>query len=348
MLPSFEIYLNILTGSWMPWLKENRIQDKFESFTRFAGTAFNGKPPVFFPALVESVKKLNFGTSEKLISELEHLATAAESSFGNRLSEAFISLPVQNYRAHFYKVLTGQTLGAYYSLSEQFLKKSEGPEIKSYYAEKMISSLHALMHIPLPVKITDDEDKRICFQVLLAIGILFHLLIKKQGTAAGMFFYFDTRGWLDEKIKQMNFSQYPDYLNSLFDLFPVGDQQKKQVKVISPAESELNNLKNDNVIVSNSDLLELYVGISQEFNGLKQNLELIIQNNQFQKKPEEQTMQWIKSKEVCEMMGISSSTLQRIRNSSKIKYSKAGSTFRYNKNDILQIMQENENTISTR
>lgn len=345
MLPSFEMYLNILTGFWMPWLKENRKHDKFESFIRFTGSAFHGRHPVFFPAVIESFKKLNFGPSEKLISELELLSTAGESSFGNRLSEAFVSLPVQNYRGHFYNVLTGQSLGAYYNITEQFLRKCEGPETKDYYAEKMISGLHALMHIPLPVKIVDEEDKRIWFQVLLATGILFQLLLKKPGHDAGVLFYFDTRGWLEEKAQQMHFNQYPGQLISLFDRFLVSDEQTKQVQVISTEKSEINILKNDDAFSENVNLPDLLIGLQQEFNEMKQGLEIIVQDKQFQKKPEEQTDKWMKSKEVCEMMQISKSTLQRIRNSGKIKYSIVGNTFRYKQNDILQIMKENENTI---
>jgi hypothetical protein len=50
----------------MPWLMENRRQEKFESVIRHAGLGFYGDYRNFFTAVGQSFKKLQLVSTEKI------------------------------------------------------------------------------------------------------------------------------------------------------------------------------------------------------------------------------------------------------------------------------------------
>lgn len=54
--------------------------------------------------------------------------------------------------------------------------------------------------------------------------------------------------------------------------------------------------------------------------------------------PQISKSEWLKSKEVCEMLKISASTLQNLRISGQIKYKKIMGTLYYNSKEIIEML----------
>ncbi len=54
--------------------------------------------------------------------------------------------------------------------------------------------------------------------------------------------------------------------------------------------------------------------------------------------PQINQSEWLKSKEVCEMLKISASTLQNLRISGQIKYKKIMGTLYYNSKEIIEML----------
>lgn len=70
---------------------------------------------------------------------------------------------------------------------------------------------------------------------------------------------------------------------------------------------------------------------------LTSELKTIIENNNSNKR-------WIRSKEVCELLGISYSTLQNLRVNGELPFSKLGKSIYYDVDDISKVLEKNKNS----
>jgi len=345
MLPSFEIYLNILTDSLMPWLKENRKQEKFESVIRMAGPAFHGDYKGFFRGIGNSFKMFHVDAPKKINTELELLATAALTPLGKRMIQLFVNQPVLNYREHFYNMITGMSLGAYHDLLEHFLRQCEGPETKAFYLEKLLAEIHSMLLIPLPVEFENPEEEKIAVRVKLALAILYRLLQKKQGKIENsMLLYFDARGWLKECLGKLEEEGRAEKNLLIFDLLTRDKATVEPGKLTVSVENEP-NMKEMEATGSYSRILNEFMAFQQDFNEVKQNVVHILQNEATVVKTEQPAEKWLTSPEVCNLMRISKSTLQRWRNRKKINFLKLAGKYRYHEQYILNLMRKNESNL---
>ena len=345
MLPSFEIYLSILTDDLMPWLNKNRRQKKFESIIRTAGTAFHGDYNTFFSTVGSSFKMLHVDVSKKIIGELEFLSTLSVTPPGKHMLQAFANQPVKNYREHYYNVITGMSLGAYHDWLEQLLKQCEGPETRSFYLEKILDDIHSILMIPLPEVFENLEDELIVIRVKLALAILYRLLQKKQGRIENsMLLNFDARGWLRNTLQQMDSDHFKEELLKVFDRFTGEKKSSDNEKLSVTPEFEPDHKKME-AAESYSGILNEFMAFQQEFNEVKQSFIAIAQNKTDGSTTEKPGNRWLTSQEVCDLLRISKSTLQRWRKGKKIKFFKMAGKYRYQEQDIQKLMNANYSDI---
>lgn len=341
MLPSFEIYLSILTDDLMPWLKENRRQEKFESVIRKAGPEFHGDYKAFFNAIDNSFKMFYVDAPKKINAELELLATATLTPLGKRLIETFVNQPVLNYREHFYSMITGMSLGAYHDLTEHFLRKCEGPEIKAFYLEKLLADIHSILLLPLPERFETPEEEKIAVRIKLALAIFYTLLLKKQGKIENsMLLYFDARSWLMKILEQMESVDIKEELLSIFDRFAGEKKSPKQDKLPGAAaiESGFNEKVQD---INSRDLIpDMVKELQHDLSEIKQAFENYRENREIQNRNDEGSVKWLTGKEVCDILRISKSTLKRKRDSNELEFSRLGNKIRYEEKYIRQMMKE--------
>ena len=342
MLPSFEIYLSILTDDLMPWLKENRRQEKFESVIRKAGDAFHGDYKTFFDAVANSFKIFHVDAPKKINTELELLSTATLTALGKRLIETFVNQPVLNYREHFYNVITGMSLGAYHDLTEHYLRKCEGPEIKAFYLEKLLADIHSILLLPLPGEFETPEEEKIAVRIKLALAIFYTLLQKKQVKIENsMLLYFDARSWLMKILEQMESVDIKEELLSIFDHFAGEKKSPEQDNLPGAAviESGFNEKVQD---LNFQDLIsDVMIEFKQDLSEIKQAFENYRENREIQNRNDGGSEKWLTSPEVCHLLRISKSTLQRWRKSTKVNSFKLAGKYRYLEQDIQNLMRAN-------
>ena len=332
----------------MPWLKENRRQEKFESVVRNAGPGFYGDYRIFFTSVGQSFKKFHPISSKKIIQELEHLSNIKATSLGKEMAHLFATRPVQNYREHFYNAITGMCLGAYHDWLDCFLRQCEGPETKAFYLEKLFSDLHSILLIPLPEKIENREEENIVIHAKLALAILFQIMLKKHRLSDnGMLLYFDTRGWLKEILEQLQFGSQTDELLPVFDSFTGNGNPKVRENETDGMINRVDMADKEAATGDNYSIPEMLIDFQQDLSELKQGFEKILVNKQFPGKKQEHDEKWLTGKEVCDMIRISKSTLQRWRKSKEIKFFKLAGKYRYEENDMRQLMRANDRTPSS-
>ena len=54
------------------------------------------------------------------------------------------------------------------------------------------------------------------------------------------------------------------------------------------------------------------------------------------------SIKWMKSKEICELLGISNSKLTNMRNNRNISFSQIGKVYYYNVDDINKLLEQNK------
>jgi excisionase family DNA binding protein len=347
MLPSFEIYLSIMTDNLMPWLKENRRQEKFEAVIRNAGPGFCEEYRIFFTSVGCSFKKFHPVSTEKIIQELEHLSNVSATPLGKEMAKVFCTSPVQNYREHFYNAITRMCLGAYHDCLDLFFRKCEGPETKAFYLEKLLTGIHSMLLITLPEEFENPEEEKIVVRVKLALAILYRLLQKKQGKIENsMLLYFDVRGWLKECLGKLEEEGCAEEMQMIFDLLTREKRTVEPGKLTVASEIEPDMMEMETT-GSYSEILNAFKSFHQDFNEVKQNVIHILQNEPTVEKTGKPVEKWLTSPEVCNMMRISKSTLQRWRKSKKIKFFKLAGKYRYLEQDILNLMRANDSNLLT-
>lgn len=338
MLPSFDIYLSVLTDAWMPWLRENRREKKFEALVRLTGSAFRGDYPAFFTALVQALQKQPSGSSEKIMKECTYFSALRMSLTAKRMKEAFITQSVQSSREYFYQVLTGMCLGASYDGIQGFFRHCEGPEIKAYYLDKLLSDLHSMLHLPIPHSSCSAEEEKIALQVKVALAILMKQLLRKQGKPDGnMLAYFDVHGWLGECLEHTQFQQQKE---DLLRIFEQCSEEGALPSEMRPAKAESNTSgpvpdKQESPV---SIPIPEFVELQQDLSEIREDLFRLLSAGPLPPKKEESAETWMTSKEVCTYLKISKSTLQRKRKKGEIPYFVLAGKCRYKKKDIRALL----------
>ena len=179
MLPTFEIFLSILTDSWMPWLKENRNTDRFEELLSLLGPTDDYKCAGFFRRFISLLKVSHSPVSSKFLQEVHLLSTDGSSAI-NAVVPDFIRLPAADYREQFYNLLTGFCLEGYERHTEQFLKAEQGEELLSWYQTRLLDHLYQLIHIPLWTKDATPHELVLVCRVKAALNILYYRFLERR------------------------------------------------------------------------------------------------------------------------------------------------------------------------
>ena len=236
---------------------------------------------------------------------------------------------------------------SYHDLLEHFLRQCEGPETKAFYLEKLLADIHSMLLVPLPEEFENPEEEKIAVRVKLALAILYRLLQKKQAKIENsMLLYFDARGWLKECLGKLEEEGCAEEMLLIFDLLTREKRTVEPGKLTVAAENEPDMMEMETT-GSYSEILNAFNSFHQDFNEVKQNVVHILQNEANVGKTEQPAEKWLTSPEVCNMMRISKSTLQRWRKSKKIKFFKLAGKYRYLEQDILNLMRANDSNLLT-
>ena len=349
MFPSFEIFLSILTDAWMPWLKENRNTDRFEELLSALGPVSECTFADFFRSFAPLVKASRSSVSSKFLEEVDLLSKDCPSH-EKGLACKFMELPAADYREQFYNLLIGFSLEGYECRTEQFLKEEQGEEILAFYQTRLLDNIYQLIHVPLWAKNASLQEQALILRVKTALNILFlRFSERRKKQYKGIhWFYKPKEGLLSQlKASGLEENERVQILN-LFENITKGNENAPAPPPvhISPVIPEPN--LTDNTEQEDEQLKKMAQEWSTDVQALKQSLEWIKNegNNRAVKDRQEQE-KLLGSAEVCKLLNISKSSLQRYRDNGSLPFTKIGGKYLYIPADVKRLIQEGKNRKKT-
>ncbi len=202
MLPSFEIYLSILSDSWMPWLDDNRRQEKFVSLLFALKPAAGTHFARFFRDLLPALKNTGSSVSAGFTHEAGYLAGMKGVMVAQPVAPAFIEMPVGESRDQFYHAITGYAFDGYRNWLETALPEKEG-EISAYVVTRTADRLQSVLQLPVTAELTAERELRLLYLVKVAAATLFcGLLEQKKKLYRGIVTPFQTKELLRTELSR--------------------------------------------------------------------------------------------------------------------------------------------------
>jgi hypothetical protein len=331
MIPAFEIYFSILSDAWMPWLKENTGEEKFEPVVLAGEISLRDASPAFFNGLLKAFKKQPNFCPEKVLAEIEQLATIKRSQAARHLAEVFMNQPAHSVREVFYLVVTGQCLGAYYDWYSRVAEESE-ETLRAFYLNKTLNRLHNLLRVSEPAARLPVSHIMPAIRVKLALVVLFHKIRETaKAKETGITAFFNTEEWLEDYLQSMTLPQKT--VDSLQNIFLQLVRKPSSPNIAATYEHALPHhneiMEKQTELSPTSELAPLIHGLHQNFSNLQQVVGMLAKEKNSHASPE-----YIGSGEVMRLLKISKSTLQRHRRDGKVKYKQIGGKFLYSKAHI--------------
>lgn len=337
MLPSFEIYLSVLTDDLMPWLEENNRDEKYEvppyyplvgktegfpSFFKQLETWQNEQYPLFAAQVQEEIKQLSALTL--LPDELKPV-------------EPFLQLPCTGLKTKFYNMLTGYSLAGYWCMIRRLIDREKGKQLAAYHLSDINHRILSLLKLPAPEKGLQKSDRLIFYRVKAALAVLYDKTkLRYPGDSHGVLFL-SAKDIILEQLESLETEpSVRDNLCTLMDNLTAPVPDKPQAMPLNKTTPE----NAGEVPRSDDDLFQMARGLETEMGEFK---EVITQLAEAKNKPTGKTSVRIKmlgSGDVCRILNISKSTLKRYRDTGKIPFKKLGGKFLYSEEAISELLGE--------
>ncbi len=341
MGPNFEIYVSLLTGSWMPWLDRNRGNAEFDHLLEALWPHTGGTTGEFFSSLALLLVGSPWPQPKKFMDEVEHLAGFG-SDAGQALVAEFLRLPASGTGEQFYNVLTGFSLAGYDSWIGKLVQPGQDTHLRVYFRERLLHILFNLIHQPVAVPEAFPGELEVAFRVKAALCILCHRL---QGRQALRWHYmprvFRVRELLHDKLSKSQLSEASRL--QIMHLFDALTGEKPPLQLTSAAP-----LQNIPAVPSPEDndpemakLTHLVKESSSEIQQLKQVLEWFLANgNAPASKTAPKDNHRLDSSKVLRMLSVSKTSLQRYRDEGSLPFAKVGKKYTYLEADVLKLIEE--------
>ena len=344
MLPSFEIYLSVLSDCWMPWLPDNRRQEKFESLLFALRPAAETSYSRFFRNLLPALKNTNSAVSGGFTEEVRQLSGMNGSFDPASLASSFVQLPAGSPRELFYHALIGFALEGYRNWLETALPEKDG-EISAYVVTRTTDRLQSALQLPVPNELTAERELRLLYLVKVALAALFSTMLEKR---TKHYRGITTVHQVIESTKlELNQCQLPgnerdELLRLLENLLSAGKTESVSSDINRQPQKRLEQemIKPEPAHAEDNRLKELAAGWKEDVSEVKNAIaRMMAENEAHQNEKEPEKM--LGSGKVMELLGISKSSLSRYRETGIIPYRKIGGKFLYPESGILKLTGKN-------
>jgi hypothetical protein len=343
MLPSFEIYLSILSDSWMPWLPDNRREEKFESLLFALQPASEIRFQRFFRHLIPALRNTSSTVSTGFINEIKVLAKLKDSGKHLSFAPVFMQLSARQPRELFYHALASFALDGYRQWLEAVLPEKEG-EISAYIMTRTIDRLHSVLQLPAMKELAEQRELRLLYLVKVALACLFTHLMNRNGRLyRGLASAFRA----PEAVKaEINRSRLPEpeknELLHLLDQLLTANSNQPVIPVTEKKPSTGIENEGNKRAPKSEETYELRQLVKEWQTDVADIKDVF---GQLAAKPEEKEKKTLDSATVMKMLNISKSTLHRYRKKGIITCSKLGGKYLYPEPEILKLIKnENGNT----
>lgn len=342
MWRNFEIYVNLLTGSWMPWLDRNRRHAGFDHLLERLEPHTGGTPGEFFNALAGLLQDLWWPQPQKLMYELEQLSQI-DSTAGCILTAEFLRLPASGSREQFYTTLTGFCLAGYDTRSLQLIQPDSGNEMGAYFHGRLLETLHNLIQLPVTAPEAADSELAVAYRVKAALCTLFHRLQRRQDIhCCNRHRRFPVRELLQAELAESRLDETS--VRQIMHLFYALTGEKPSAQLI-PAAPVSNPQPAPPVPVEKEPEISVMATILKEFGSeihqMKQEIKTYLKNktSPVTKAPPE-TNRRIDGVEARKLLGVSKTSLQRYRDQGKLPFAKVGQKYTYLESDVLKLIEK--------
>lgn len=343
MPPKYQIFASLLTGTWMPWLENNRQPGRFDHLLQ-STDAFNGKScSHFFKVLTGQTGCLQSPAMQRFRQEANYLVKVCTHAV-DKGGAAFFGLSATTTRLQFYNRLIGYSFNGYHSWATELFADSNDAETSNWDRMRMARTLLDLLKIPVACHHATHSERVIACRARAAMCILHHRL-----TTAGN----NQPGAIPPAINLR------DALHACLDAFTLEASAREEItglfdaltadKLRAPtpfthahastvAPEAPSSLPADDLFTSTLKAVKMDIDV------MKQVMEHLCnaahpQNKKVTTEPE----LLLDSATVLKRLSISKTSLQRYREKGKLPFTKIGGKYCYWEKDITNIIEKGKN-----
>ena len=340
MGPNFEIYVSLLTGSWMPWLDRNRGKAEFDHLlealwphTGVQRENFSVRWPFFW--------WVRRGRSQRNSwmrwSILPDSGLMQDRRWLLNFCACLHPAPANSFTMYLQVSVCG-----YDSWIGKLVQPGQDTHLRVYFRERLLHILFNLIHQPVAVPEAFPGELEVAFRAKAALCILCHRL---QGRQALRWHYmprvFRVRELLHDKLSKSQLSEASRL--QIMHLFDALTGEKPPLQLTSAAP-----LQNIPAVPSPEDndpemakLTHLVKESSSEIQQLKQVLEWFLANgNAPASKTAPKDNHRLDSSKVLRMLSVTKTSLQRYRDEGSLPFAKVGKKYTYLEADVLKLIEE--------
>jgi hypothetical protein len=345
MWPSFEIYLSMMTDSWMPWLEENRRTDRFSILLHAAWPVLHGPPDAFFRTLMPLLRPSSFPLSPRFCAEVKALSESGGAR-PNAVTGAFLSLPAAGHREKFYHLLTGFSLAGYEHWINSIAGARTGNECRLHFMRQLACRLSTLIGLPVFHGGACLREMELLYHVKAALCILYtRLFMNTPGYCPAVFPCFSAKEKLLDLLGGSGLEDATcSSIMALYDHLAPQQGLPTRAKSFSQAVPLPAATMPSGPAPENFSIGQLLDELNTELKEVKQGLEILSRaETTLHTKVQQEQALLIDSGTALRMLGISKSSLQRHRDSGLLPFSKIGGKIIYSDADVKKVIEEGKN-----
>lgn len=340
MTPKYEIFASMLTGSWMPWLENNRQQERFTHLLQPVNNSNGNACSHTFRMLVMQSGSMHSQAMQRFSREAGNLANACATA-ADRGGTAFFSLSAATRRQQFYNRLLGYCLNGYDQWATKLLSDYHGTSLCDLYRARMTDTLTDLLNCSLPWHIAEQPERLIACRARAALCVLLHRL-----TAAGS----DPSVATDPSFNIRNVllavpeASVRDEIIELFDALTGEKKSPAPAPAVyvpaptAPYESPATPPPLEH------DLIGLIKEMKLDWDAMRQTFSQVLNAVPLkQKLQEKEPEQYLSGARVRELLSTSTSSLHRYRKTGELPYTKIGGRYCYSSKDVTHLIEKGKN-----
>ena len=337
---------SIIHDNLMPWLEENKDQEKFRLILRKMSPMHNGEHGSFFHALISAFSGMGIRSGRILTDEFNLLSQVYVTPEIKDSSSPFNNLDDDNPKIIFYTSLISHSVPAYLSYLQNAVTADQSTSLRKHSMMGVMKTISDMIIQTRALSPAGSADRIIINRLLAGLTVLFSETVKlyphEYEPLMLRISNADIRNFItgtenDDKNNGTLFS----LLAAKY--FPLKDSNPATPLPALPAEQQKGTLlqQNEPSCQQNpdEDILNEVAQIKEDLSGLVNAVKGAIKKKEVQPDTDDRL---IGSSEVCKLLHISKSTLKAHRDKKLYSFTKIGSRYLYSAKEINEILRLNK------
>jgi len=169
---------NIIHDNLMPWLEENKDQEKFTLILRKMSPMQNGEHGSFFHALISAFSGMGIRSGRKLTDELNLLSQVYVTPEIKDSSSPFNNLDDDNPKIIFYTSLISHSVTAYLSYIQNAVTADQSTSLRKHSIMGVMKTISDMIIQTRALNPAGSSDRIITNRLLVVLAVLFSETVK--------------------------------------------------------------------------------------------------------------------------------------------------------------------------